>query len=304
MEVCLPGTGGVIPLENRWLTCCWVEHQGKALLIDCGEGTQVALKKAGCKLSRLNTLLITHFHADHTAGLPGLLLTLGNSGKTTPLTIIGPMGLHLVVAALTVIAPVLPYPLYLLELEADKPGKLDADAMEIRCLPLKHGIPCFGYRVSVKRKPIFNPQKAKQLGVPVTLYHALHAGQTVTLPDGRMVKPEMVLDGERASLSICYCTDTQPTDGLTEFARNADLLVCEGMYGDESMRGKVEEKGHMLFSDSARIARDSGAKRLWLTHFSPALTAPEQYLDEARSIFPQAEVAYDGIRITLGQKIK
>lgn len=299
LDVCLPGTGGMIPLENRWLTCCWMEYQGKAFLIDCGEGTQIALKKSGCKLSHLDALLITHFHADHIAGLPGLLLTIGNSGKTTPLAIVGPEGLEKIVSALTVIAPVLPYPLHLYEIKDNSAGELTKDELNISFLPLNHGIPCFGYRITVKRKPIFNPQKAKQLAVPVTLYKTLHAGQSVKLDNGRVIQPKMVLDGERAPIRVCYCTDTQPTDSMIDFARGADLLISEGMYADSGMSDKMKEKGHMLFSDSARLAKASGAKRLWLTHFSPALTEPEQYLDEAVRIFACAVVAHDGIRITL-----
>jgi ribonuclease Z len=117
LDVCLPGTGGVIPLKNRYLTCCWVEYEGSAVLIDCGEGTQIALQNTTCKLSHLDVLLFTHFHADHIAGLPGLLLSLGNHGKTSPLTIIGPVGLGQVVSCLTVIAPVLPYPVKLYEIK-------------------------------------------------------------------------------------------------------------------------------------------------------------------------------------------
>ncbi|MEM1485662.1 ribonuclease Z [Oscillospiraceae bacterium PP1C4] len=302
VDVCLPGTGGMVPLEHRWLTCCWIEYQGKALLIDCGEGTQIALKKSGCKLSRLDMLLITHFHADHIAGLPGLLLTLGNSGKTTPLTIVGPVGLAQVVSALTVIAPVLPYPIQLNELKENGMGELEKDQMKISYLPLSHGIPCFGYRITVKRKPIFNPQKANELGIPKVLFKTLHAGVSVKLEDGRIIEPEMVLDGERAPIRVCYCTDTQPMDAIANFAHGADLLISEGMYGDDSMHDKMLEKGHMLFSDSARLAKKAGAKQLWLTHYSPALTKPEQYLDDVREIFAQTVAAYDGIHITLGKK--
>ena len=164
LSVCLPGTGGFMPLGNRWLTCCWMEYQGRALLIDCGEGTQLALRAAGCRLSRLDTLLITHYHADHVAGLPGLLLSAGNSGKTTPLTIAGPPGLRYVVPALMMIAPV-PYPVELVELGAG--DALDGwDGLTVSSLLLKHRIPCYGYRVRVARKPVFNPQKAEALGIP------------------------------------------------------------------------------------------------------------------------------------------
>ncbi len=302
VDVCLPGTGGMIPLVNRWLTCCWITHQGKALLIDCGEGTQIALKAAGIKVSRLDTLLITHYHADHIAGLPGLLLTLGNSYKTSPLSIIGPPGLHDVVSGLTVIAPALPYPLELFEIRADTQTEIQTGDMQISSLPLIHSMPCLGYRIAFKRKPIFSPEKAKALDIPQKLYHILHEGQAVVLADGRTIEPHMVLDGERSPVQVCYYTDTKPMDEMIGFARDSDLLISEGMYGDESFQTKMEEKGHMLFTDSARLAKEANVKRLWLTHYSPALVDPEAYLENARRIFPDTVAAKDGMSITLGQK--
>lgn len=299
VEVCLPGTRGMLPLENRWTASCWAEFQGAAVLIDCGEGTQLALKKADCKLSRLELLLITHFHADHVAGLPGLLLTLGNYGKKTPLTIAGPAGLGQVVASLMTIAPHLPYPVILEELgEGDR--AFDLLGIRFASMHLRHGIPCLGYRMTFKRKPIFNPDKAKRLGVPLRQYKTLHAGQPVVLENGSQILPCMVLDGERRPISLCYCTDTQPFEEISSFAHGADLFVCEGMHGDGGMGEKMREKEHMVFTDSAGLARRAEAKRLWLTHFSPAMKEPEQYLAAARSVFEHTEVGYDGIRTTLG----
>lgn len=297
-DICLPGTGGMLPLEYRWLTCCWMEYQGNAVLIDCGEGTQLALKKAGCKLSRLNTLLITHYHADHIAGLPGLLLTVGNTGKTSPLAIVGPGGLGAVVSALTVIAPVLPYPLELYEAEEGEAGGLTRDGMTISFMPLRHSIRCLGYRVEVRRKPVFNPEKAEALGIPKVYYKFLHRGDTV-VHEGRTYTPDMVLDGPRKSLRVTYFTDTQPTKGMAEFAKDSDLLISEGMYGDESAHDKMEVRGHMVFSDSAKLAVKAGAKRLWFTHYSPAMPDPSPYLEDARKIFPDAVAAHDGQRLTL-----
>ena len=299
LDVCLPGTSGMIPLPERWLSCCWLEYQGKALLIDCGEGTQIALREAGCKISRLEILLVTHFHADHIAGLPGFLLTLGNHGKRTPLTIIGPKGLQTVVSALMIIAPALPYQVKLIELNNGEEGDLEDDDIVIAYLPLEHAMPCFGYRVSLKRKPIFNPEKAEQLGIPRKLYKTLHTGQQVLLDDGRRIEPDMVLDGERTPISVCFITDTVPKDTMADFARGADLLICEGMYGDDTMHDKMEEKGHMVFSDSARVARQAGVKALWLTHFSPAMKDPETYIDNARTIYKNTTIGFDGIKTTL-----
>lgn len=298
VEVCLPGTGGMLPLENRWTASCWVEFQGTAILIDCGEGTQIALKKAGCKLGRLTLLLITHFHADHIAGLPGLLLTLGSYGKSTPITIVGPAGLERVVASLMTIAPNLPYSIVLKELDGEDQN-FDLFGIHFSSMPLQHRIPCLGYRMTFNRKPIFNPDKAKELGVPLHHYKTLHAGQSVVLDNGKRIMPSMVLDGERRPVSICYCTDTQPFEELPHFARGADLLVCEGMHGDHALREKMWDKGHMVFSDSAEIAKCAEVKQLWLTHFSPAMKYPDQHLDAARSIFNDTKVGYDGIRTTL-----
>lgn len=299
LDVCLPGTGGMIPLPERFLSCCWIEYQGKAILIDCGEGTQVALKKAGCKLSRLDILLITHFHADHIAGLPGLLLTLGNHGKKTPLTIVGPRGLRSVVSALMTIAPALPYRVELTELKNGAEENLEFGEIIIAYLPLDHGIPCFGYHVSLMRRPVFNPRKAEALGIPKTLYRQLHAGQPVRLDDGRCIEPDMVLDVGREPISVCFITDTVPKDTMADFARGADLLICEGMYGNEEMRLKMEEKGHMIFSDAARLAKSAQVKRLWLTHYSPALKDPKIHIENARAVFAAAGLGYDGIKISL-----
>lgn len=299
LDVCLPGTSGMIPLPERWLSCCWLEYQGKALLIDCGEGTQIALKEAGCKISRLDIILVTHFHADHIAGLPGFLLTLGNHGKKTPLTIIGPQHLKTVVSSLMIIAPALPYPVELIELKSGTEGFLEDDDLTISYLPLEHAIPCFGYRISLQRKPVFNPQKAEALNIPKKHYRTLHAGKDIFLEDGRHITPDMVLDGARDPISVCFITDTVPRNTMADFAKGADLLICEGMYGDEDMHDKMEEKGHMVFSDSARVARDAGVKELWLTHFSPAMKNPETYINTAKAIFRNTVIGRDGLKTTL-----
>lgn len=298
LSVCLPGTGGFMPLPDRWLTCCWMEYQGKGLLIDCGEGTQIALRAAGCRFSRMELLLLTHYHADHVAGLPGLLLSLGNMGRQEPLTIAGPPGLRLVVQALLVIAPI-PYPLRLVELSpgASLPGW---EGLSIDSLPLKHRVPCYGYRVTVRRKPVFDPEKAERLGVPKSSWRVLHAGGAVELEDGRRIQPPEVLAGARTPIRVTYCTDTLPIPEIAQFAQGADLMIGEGMYGDEALAERLGEKMHSLFSQTARLAAEAGAKRLWLTHYSPALAEPKDWAGTAEAYFPGAVTAHDGIKLTLG----
>jgi len=296
VEICLPGTGGMLPLEYRWTASCWLECQGTAILIDCGEGTQIALKKANCSLRQLKIILLTHFHGDHVAGMPGFLMTLGNRGRTDPLIIAGPVGLKEVLSSLLIIAPVLPFAIFLKEVK-EEGEVLDSPDVNISTIFLQHAITCLGYRIAFKRKPVFNPEKAKNLGVPLTDYKKLHAGESVILPDGSKVEPWMVLDGQRKPTTVCYITDTKPFAELADFARKADLLVCEGMHGDTAMREDMWAKGHMVFADSAAIAKKANVKELLLTHFSPSLKNPEQYLDTAANVFPNTIIGYDGIRL-------
>ncbi|GHU46421.1 ribonuclease Z [Clostridia bacterium] len=305
IEITLPGTGGMLPLPLRFLTCLFASFEGGSVMIDCGECTQVALRKADCRVSRLSLLLITHIHADHIAGLAGLCLTLNNAGKTSPLVIYGPRGLSAVVSSLLCIARGLSFPVEVRELGGgDGSFNFTFDSerrqtISVSYLPLRHGIPCYGYRLSLSRLPVFDPAAAKALEIPVRFYKVLHGGQSVTLEDGRVIEPQMVLTGDRKPLSVCYFTDTLPFPALSDFARDADLLISEGMYGDETMRESVSEKKHMMFADSAKTAKSANVKALWLTHYSPALPNPKQYIGNAQKIFKNTTAAYDGIRTTL-----
>lgn len=298
VDVCLPGTGGMLPLVKRYLTCCWIEVMGRAILIDCGEGTQMALSAANCKVSRLECLLITHFHADHISGLPGLMLTLGNQGKTDPLVIAGPSGISKIVNSLLIIAQKLPFEIIIKELPSREGTSFEAAGLHIETLPLRHRISCLGYSATFLRKPIFNPEKAAALNIPVTLYKNLHRGESVEV-DGKTYTPDMVLDGERAPVKVTYCTDTAPFSEISDFAKNSDLFICEGMYCDEEMRDKMDEKHHMLFSDAAQIAKDANAAQLWLTHYSPALVKPSDYAEDVQKIFANTVVSEDGIKKTI-----
>ena len=295
LGVCLPGTGGMLPLPERWLTCCWMEYQGGALLIDCGEGTQVALREAGCKLSRLEAVLITHFHADHVLGLPGLLLSLGNTGRTEPLRVAGPPGLRDVLSALLVVAP-LPFPV----LAAERaPGDVLTgwEGLTATCRALDHWVPCYGWRVEVARKPVFDPEKARALDIPPRRWRTLHAGEAVTLEDGRLILPEQVLSGAREPIVVSYSTDTRPVEAVAELGAGAGLMIAEGLYGGDAE--KAHGKGHMVFAEAAQLAQKAGAQRLWLTHYSPSLTDPQAALPAAQAWFPGAVAAHDGIKLEL-----
>ncbi len=302
VDVCLAGTGGMMPLKNRWLTCCYMEYNGKSILIDCGEGTQIALSEADCKLSKLETLLITHFHADHISGLPGLLLSLGNYSKNTPLKIYGPKGITSIVNKLCCICGKLPYEIEITELPTNVSTELilnEIDEMvSVRTIPLIHTVPCLGYSFVFSRKPVFNPQKAEALNIPKKMWSVLHRGENVEV-EGKIITTDMVTDGQRHPVKITYATDTRPNDHIADIGFRSDLLICEGMYGDDENAQSMVEKCHMLFSDAARIASDAEAQRLWLTHYSPALMNPSVYESSIKEKFSGAVVSKDGQKITL-----
>lgn len=298
IDVTLIGTGGMLPLPERWLTSMWLEYKGRACLTDCGEGTQIAINRHGIKLSHLDTLLITHVHADHISGLAGLLLSLGNCGKTDVLKIYGHTGITDIIKQLCCICPVLPFAVEIYELPLDRISSFEWNEMTISAMPMKHSVDCLGYSFVLNRKPVFNPQKAKQLNIDVKYWKELHSGNAVTI-DGREITPEMVTDEQRKPIKVTYMTDSRYFDKMIEFAENSDLLISEGMYGDDEYISKMTEKGHMVFSQSAETAKKSHSKILWLTHYSPALANPQEYAKSVRKIFADTVISRDGEKITL-----
>ncbi len=292
LDICLLGTGGTLPLVNRWLTSLMVRYQGSAILIDCGEGTQIAAQRAGVSLKHVEKLLLTHLHADHVSGLPGLLLTMGNMGKVDPLSIIGPEGTERVVHALRTIAPNLPFEIAVSELETAE-ELMYFHECDVRAFRVNHGVPCYGYSVSLPRAGKFDVERAREQGVPMPLWSRLQKGERIE-HEGRVFSPEMVLGPPRPGLKLTYCTDTRPMPAIVEAARGSDLFICEGMYGEDEMLPKARENRHMLFTEAARMAAQAQVKELWLTHYSPSLPNPKAFRDRARAIFPNTATPRDG----------
>ncbi|WP_019227143.1 ribonuclease Z [Sedimentibacter sp. B4] len=292
INVIITGTGGMIPLPDRFLASCVIEYNGRKILIDCGEGTQVSLHKGKISISKIDVILLTHCHADHITGLPGLLLTIGNSGRTEPLDIIGPRGSMSIINSLLVVCGYLPFEVRMSELHDTKPVEFEQIGLNITSIPLKHHMNCVGYSLELKLKPHFNPEKAKQLNIPVNFWRTLHGGESVKVMD-KTITPDMVLGEERPPIKISYVTDTRPVDWINKIVRNSDLFICEGMYGDDEQKEKTSEKMHMIFSEAAEIARDSNVKELWLTHFSPAMPNPGEYINFAKVIFSNTFVGHD-----------
>ena len=292
IDVCLLGTGGMMPLPYRWLTSLMTRIDGHQLLIDCGEGTQIAAKKAGWSPHPVDVICFTHFHADHISGLPGFLLSMGNADRKEDVTLIGPEGLERVVESLRVIAPELPFKLRYREL-TQKRESIDLGFATLEAFRVNHRITCYGYSLCLPRAGKFDPVRAKALGLPVQMWGQLQKGNTVE-HEGALYTPDMVMGPERRGLKLSYCTDSRPSSGISQAAAGADLFICEGMYGEQGMDQKAKEHKHMTMYDAAKLAKDAGVSELWLTHFSPSMSWPQDYIDEVRKIFPAAHMGTDG----------
>ena len=297
IDVCLLGTGGMMPLPYRYLTAMMARYNGKSILIDCGEGTQIAMKQKGWSPKPIDVICFTHFHADHISGLPGMLLTMGNAERTEPLLIIGPKGLEKVVGALRMIAPELPFELRFHELSQPF-EQIDMGDYRIEAFRVNHNVICYGYNLIVERAGKFQVEKAKALGLPVQLWNPLQKGNVVEF-EGKTYTPDMVMGSPRKGIKVTYCTDTRPTRSIEENAAHADLFICEGMYGEPDKQQKAREHKHMTFYEAANLAKAAEVSQMWLTHYSPSLPWPDQYLPQVTKIFPNAITAKDGQTIEL-----
>ena len=297
LDICLLGTGGMTPLPYRFLTSMIARYNGSSILIDCGEGTQIALRKKGWSPKPIDIICFTHFHADHISGLPGFLLSMGNAERTEPLLLIGPKGLSRVVASLRIIARELPFAVDCLEID-EKEKVFQFDGFRIKAFKVHHNVTCYGYSIEIDRAGKFDVEAARRLGLDVKYWNTLQKGIPVTV-DGREYLPSMVMGKARKGLKVTYCTDSRPIHAITENAAEADLFICEGMYGDPEEITKAKEKKHMTFYEAAAMAKEAGVKRLWLTHYSPSLNHPADYIDDTRKIFDKAEVCKDGKSISL-----
>lgn len=299
LDVCLLGTGGMMPLPYRWLTSLMMRYNGSNILIDCGEGTQIAMKKKGWSPNPIDVICFTHYHADHISGLPGLLLSIGNSERTEPITMIGPAGLAKVVNSLRIIAPELPFEIIYEEIKED--GQIFRfNGYEIEAFKVSHNVTCFGYTLRVPRIGKFDADKARELGIPLEYWNRLQKGETIT--DGSTAyTPDMVIGPARRGLTVTYCTDSRPVPVISKMAAGADVFICEGMYGGPGMEEKARDHRHMTFYEAARLAADARPQpaQLWLTHYSPSLSYPKDHEKEVRKIFKNTIVAKDGHSIDL-----
>ncbi|MBI3969537.1 MAG: ribonuclease Z [Chloroflexi bacterium] len=297
IDVCLAGTGAMMPLPGRWLSSLAVRTGPQSIIFDCGEGTQITWKMLGWGFRRLRAIAFSHYDADHVMGLVGVLFCVAHANRTEELTIVGPVGMQRVLAGVRAFMPgQLPFPVTAVELRGGE--RLEVAGLTLSTLSLQHRIPCLGYTLEVARRPRFDPVAAEMLGLPKPLWGRLQRGEPVE-HEGRSVAPEEVLGPSRRGLKLGFVTDSRPLVTIPPFVAGADLFVCEGTYGSDVDRDKAEANRHMTFAEAAALARDGGVRQLWLTHFGAGLTEPELFVDEARAIFPRTVVGHDRLTTSL-----
>ncbi|MBR5177203.1 MAG: ribonuclease Z [Lachnospiraceae bacterium] len=299
LDICLLGTGGMMPLPYRRLTSLMTRFNGSSLLIDCGEGTQVAIRERGWSFHDIDVVCITHFHGDHISGLPGLLLSMGNADRSEPVTIVGPKGLEKTVNALRIIAPELPFEINFIEL-TEPVSELNLCGYRIKAFKVNHRVTCYGYSIMIDRAGKFDPEKAAANNVPMKAWSRLQKGQEVEI-DGVVYTQDMILGPERRGLKVTYCTDTRPVKIISEMAADADIFICEGMYGEDDKADNAVDHKHMTFTEAANLAAaaDPAPKEMWLTHYSPSLVNPAEYVGRIRKIFPNIIATKDLRTVTL-----
>lgn len=292
LDLALVGTGGMLPLPKRWLSAVLIRYGSHLILFDCGEATQVSLRQLGWGLKDIDLILISHVHGDHVLGLPGLLLTQGNSGRTAPLLIVGPPGIARVLSALRVAAPYLPFEVRCLEFQQG--NQISLDELGVSCTEALHHVPCLAYRLELPRAPRFLPDRARALGVPVQDWKRLQRGESVG-----DVQPTDVLGPPRRGLAVGLVTDTRPTPEIAELVHGVDTLVCEATFGADEDQPRAVERRHMTFREAAGLAQTAQARQLVLTHFSAGLTEPQVFIGNATDVFPNTIVGRDHLTLNL-----
>ena len=302
MEAFILGCGGMMPLPYRHLTSVLLRREGDLFLFDCGEGTQVSLRRLNLKWKKIDAIFISHTHADHVTGLPGILMLNAQVDRTEPLYIYGPPKIkEYVETSRRVLDMYINYPIVVKEIEAPCVVHSGKD-FYIRAFPLDHTKICVGYTLEELDRPgEFNPEKARELGVPVgPLWAQLQQGFEVKAADGSIVKPEQVLGQKRSGRKFSFVTDTLYKTSIAQEVRGSDLLVCEGMFENELI-DQAKEKKHMTASQAATIARDAEVRRMCMIHYSPRYTDREldKLLQEAKEVWPKAELSRDRMNIEI-----
>ena len=302
MEAFVLGCGGMMPLPYRHLTSVLLRRDGDLFLFDGGEGTQVSLRRLNLKWKKINAIFVSHTHADHVTGLPGILMLSSQVDRTEPLYIYGPPKIaEYIDSSRKVLDMYINYPIVVQEIKAPAIC-YEGDGFRVRAFPLDHTKTCVGYTLEEDDRPgEFNPEAAKNLNIPCgPLWGKLQKGETVTAQDGSEITPDQVMGKKRSGRKFSFVTDTLYLDSIAGEVKNSDLLICEGMFADEEA-DQAKEKKHMTSRQAATIARDSNSKRMALIHYSPRYN--DKDIDvlqkQAQTVYPETMLSKDRMHIEI-----
>jgi ribonuclease Z len=303
LEAFVLGSGGMMPLPHRALTSVLLRREGELFLFDGGEGTQVSIRRLNLRWKKITAIFVSHMHADHVTGLPGILMLSSQVDRDEPLYIFGPPRIaDYIETNRRTLDMYINYEIIVKEIT--EPGVVWKDeGFSVRAFPLRHTKTCYGYALEEEARPgAFHPEKAMELGVPRgPLWSTLQGGQSVTLEGGAVVESSQVMGPPRSGRKFSYVTDSLYFPEIAKEVAGSDLLVCEGMF-ETALEQSAVEKKHMTAVQAARIARDAGGvKRLALIHYSPRYAEKElkRLLDEAREIFPDAILSRDRLNLPI-----
>ena len=302
MEAFVLGCSGMMPLPYRHLTSVLLRRDGNLFLFEGGEGTQGSLRRLNLKWKKIDAIFVSHTHADHVTGLPGILMLSAQVDRTEPLYIYGPPKIkEYIESSRKVLDMYINYPIVVKEITAPCIVHSGED-FYIRAFPLEHTKTCVGYTLEELDRPgAFNPEKAKALGVPCgPLWGNLQKGFEVIASDGSTVKPSDVMGQKRSGRKFSYVKDTLYLPSIAKEVKGSDLLICEGMFED-SLSDQAKEKKHMTAKQAATIAKDADVKRMALIHYSPRYNDKELQvlLDEALEVWPKTELSFDRMHIEI-----
>ena len=300
LHIVFLGTAAGVPTPKRSLPAILVQREGEQFMFDCGEGVQRQMLLARGSLSKKMKIFITHMHGDHVLGLPGLLQTMALLNRERKLDVYGPPRINDFLQAIReTVQFVLTFPVEIHEIE--KAGVVcDEEEYCVEAIRSKHVIPSFAYAYVEKPRPgKFHPKKAEAQGVPEgPLWGKLQRGQNVKLPNGRVVKPEEVMDPPRQGRKIVYTGDTRAFKLLEKFAFGADLLIHDSTLGEE-LAERAKEYGHSTANQAARTAKKAKVKKLILTHISQRYEDTGKVLRQAKKIFKNTAVAEDFMKLDI-----
>ena len=302
LEAFILGCGGMMPLPHRHLTSVLLRRDGELFLFDAGEGTQVALRKLNLKWKKITAIFLSHTHADHITGLPGILMLSSQVERTEPLYIIGPPKLKAFIeSSRQVLDMFINYEIIVKEI--NEAGEVfRGEDFAIRSFKLEHTKPCFGYTLEEEPRPgKFNPELAKKCNVPMgPLWAKLQNGESVTNADGKIIEANEVVGEKRSGRKFSFVTDTIYLDSIAGEVKHSDLFVCEAMFG-AGLEADASEKKHMTCTQAAKIAKDAEVKTMAMIHYSPRYTNSDlkQNLVDAQKVFPQTILSKDGLTLPI-----